>query len=98
MDHTGSWGTDLELFLVAKLLKTDIFVYRDLESLWMKFSGHRFVNRHDSHPLTELRLYLRLFMDHYQPVLKVSSNWNPGSEQRHENKLWLCYKECSEIL
>ena len=87
MDHTGSWGTDLELFLVAKLLKTDIFVYRDSESSWMKFSGHGFVNRHDSHPLTELRIYLRLFMDHYQPVLKVSSNWNPGSEQRHENKL-----------
>ena len=73
IDRVGTWGTDLELFLCSKLLKTDIYVYRDSISSWLKFSGHGFVNRHNDHPLTEKRLYFRLFMDHYQPVLKVTS-------------------------
>ena len=37
IDRVGTWGTDLELFIFAKLLKTDIFVYRDSLSSWLKF-------------------------------------------------------------
>ena len=73
VDRIGSWGTDLELFLAAKLLKTDIFVYRNSISAWLKISGQGFVNRHDDHPLTDKRLYFKLFMDHYQSVNKVTS-------------------------
>lgn len=29
MDRLGSWGTDLEIFLAAQILGTDIFVYKD---------------------------------------------------------------------
>ena len=73
IDRNRSWGTDQELFLTAILLKTDIFVYRDSLSSWVKFSAHGFINKHDAHPLTEKRLYFRLYMDHYQPVVKVDS-------------------------
>ena len=38
MDRIGSWGTDLEIFLMAQILRTDIFVYKDDERNWMKFS------------------------------------------------------------
>ena len=38
MDRVGSWGTDLELFLAAQLLKTDIFVFKDMDRCWNKFS------------------------------------------------------------
>ena len=73
VDRNGSWGTDLELFLVAILLKTDILVYRDSMGSWNNFSGYGFVNRHDENQLTNKRIYLRLHMDHYQPVLKVNT-------------------------
>ena len=71
MDCIGSWGTDLEIFLMAQILRTDIFVYKDDERNWMKFSGYGFNDRHSVHELTESRIYLRLYMSHFQPVVKV---------------------------
>ena len=40
MARVESWGTDLELFLTVEILKTDIFVYKDGEHVWMRFSAH----------------------------------------------------------
>ena len=60
MDRVGSWGTDLEIFLAAQLLSTDIFVFKDANRCWDKFSGFGFNNRHYVHDLTEKRLYLPL--------------------------------------
>ena len=37
----------------------------------MKFSGYGFNDRHSVHELTESRIYLRLYMIHFQPVVKV---------------------------
>ena len=73
IDRVGSWGTDMELFLAAQLLKTDIFVYRDYLRSWNKFSGYGFINKHSAHALTEKRIYIRLFRNHFQPVIKVNS-------------------------
>ena len=53
MDSNGSWGTDMEIFLAAQILKTDIFVYRDNFKSWNKFSGYGFVDKHNAHDLTE---------------------------------------------
>ena len=39
IDRTGSWGTDLELFLAAQLLKTDIFLSRILTTFGINFRG-----------------------------------------------------------
>lgn len=71
MDSIGSWGTDLELFLISQILNTDIFVYRDSYQCWMKFSGYGFIEKQNNHQLTGKRIYLRLHLDHYQPVAKV---------------------------
>ena len=71
MQILGSWGTDMEIFLAAQLLTTDIFVYRDSLQCWNKFSGYGFNTKKDVHELTPRRLYLRLHHDHFQPVLKV---------------------------
>ena len=71
MDCIGSWGTDLEIFLMAQILRTDISVYKDDERNWMKFSGYGLNDRHSVHELTESRIYLRLYMSHFQPVVKV---------------------------
>ena len=73
MARVGSWGTDLELFLAAQILKTDIFVYKDGEHVWMRFSVHGFNNKRDVHDLTEERVYIRLYFNHYQPILKVNT-------------------------
>ena len=73
IDRTGSWGTDLELFLAAQLLKTDIFLYKDLGRSWNKYSAYGFSDKKDVHPLTEKRIYLRLYLSHFQPVTKVNS-------------------------
>ena len=53
MDYIGSWGTEMEIFLSAQILKTDIFVYRDNFQSWNKFSGYGFVDKHNAHYLTE---------------------------------------------
>ena len=71
MDRLESWGTDLEIFLAAQILGTDIFVYKDERKCWINFSGYFFNDKHSSHNLTENRIYLRLFRDHFQPVIQV---------------------------
>ena len=53
MDRVGSWGTDLELFLADQLLKTDIFVFKDVNCCWNKFSGYVFNDKQNVHDLTE---------------------------------------------
>ena len=73
MESICSWGTDLEIFLSAQILKTDIFIYRDCYHNWSKFSGYGFSDKQDLHELTDKRTYLRLNIDHYQPVIKVDS-------------------------
>ena len=78
IDRTGSWGTDLELFLAAQLLKTDIFLYKNFDHLWYKFSGHGFNDKKYVHNLTEKRIYLRLYLSHFQPVTKVNSEDKVG--------------------
>ena len=49
IDRMGSWGTDMELFLAAQILKTDIFVYQEAFHCWNKFSGYGFIDKRDSH-------------------------------------------------
>ena len=73
MDQVGSWGTDLEIFFAAIILRTDIFVYNDEDQSWLKFSGHGFNDSKSTHDLTERRVYLRLNMSHFQPVIKVNT-------------------------
>ena len=73
MDQVGSWGTDLEIFLAAITLSTDIFVYNDEHQSWLKFSGHGFNDAKSTHDLTERRVYLRLNMNHFQPIIKVNT-------------------------
>ena len=41
----GSWSTDMEIFLAAQILTTDIFVYRDSLHCWNKFSGYGLNNK-----------------------------------------------------
>ena len=48
MNHTGTWGTDQEIFLAALILKTDVFVFKD-SNRWMKFSGFGFNDRNTVH-------------------------------------------------
>ena len=64
MDRVGSWGTDLELCLATQILKTDIFVYKDEDLIWNKFSAYGFNDKRDIHELTEKRVYLRLYFSH----------------------------------
>ena len=66
MQILGSWGTDMEIFLAAQLLTTDIFVYRDSLQCWNKFSGYGFNTKKDVHELNPRRIYLRLHHDHFQ--------------------------------
>ena len=62
---------DYGIFLAAQILTTDIFVYRDSQKSWSKFSGFGFNDKRDVHRLTTKRIYLRLHHSHFQPVLKV---------------------------
>ena len=71
MDRAASRGTDLEIFLSALILKTDIFVFKDDDQCWMKFSGYGFSGKNSRNELTENRVYLRLHMGYFQPIMKV---------------------------
>ena len=61
MARVGSWGTDLELFFAAQIKKPDIFVYKDGERVWSRFSAHGFNDKRDVHDLTEESLYTPVF-------------------------------------
>ena len=74
MARVGSWGTDLELFLTAQIVKTDIFVYKDTDHAWSRFSAHGFNDKRNIYDLTEERIYIRLYFNHFQPILKVNTN------------------------
>ena len=76
MESSGSWGTYLELFLAAQILQTDIFVNRDCQQSWNKFSGHGIIHRQEIDKLTVKRIYFRSHLDHFQPVFKVESATN----------------------
>ena len=52
IDTLGKWGTDMEIFLAAQILTTDIFVYRDSLQSWWKFSGYGFNDKENVHGLT----------------------------------------------
>ena len=66
-------GNRFRNFLAAQILKTDIFIYGYCFRNWSKFSGYGFSEKQDLHELTDKRIYLRLNMDHYKPVIKVDS-------------------------
>ena len=84
IDRTGSWvPTYRELFLTPQLLKTDIFLYKDLGRSWNKYSAYGFSDKKDVHPLTEKRIYLRLYISHFQPVTKVNSE---GKVKLHDKE------------
>ena len=42
-------GTDLELSSAARLLKTDIFVFKYVNRGWNRFSGHSFNDKQNVH-------------------------------------------------
>ena len=66
MDRVESWGTDLELLSAAKVLRTDIFVYNHFGTDFQLM-----VSTTNVQDLTQKRVYLRLYFNHFQPVLKV---------------------------
>eukprot|EP00800_Vazella_pourtalesii_P014904 TRINITY_DN3901_c0_g1_i2.p1 TRINITY_DN3901_c0_g1~~TRINITY_DN3901_c0_g1_i2.p1 ORF type:complete len:184 (-),score=2.53 TRINITY_DN3901_c0_g1_i2:162-713(-) len=78
MRTNGTWGTDVELFAVALLLQTDIWIHsKDVGNKWMFFSG-RGVNLNDalaSPPANPAgSIYLCHNGVHYEPILGVEKN------------------------
>ena len=84
MARDGSWGTDLELFLTAQILKTDIFVYKDTDHTWNRFSTHGFNDKRNINDLTKERIYIRLYINDFQPILKVNTKEKVLNEQYME--------------
>ena len=62
MSRIGSRRTDLDQFIAAQILKTDIFVYADGQHVWNRFSDYGFNNKRGVHDLTEKRKYIRLYL------------------------------------
>ena len=54
----------------------EVPLYRDCQQSWNKLSGHEFIDRQEIHKLTDKRIYFRLHLDHFQPVVKVESALN----------------------
>ena len=78
MRTNGTWGTYVDLFAVALLLQTDIWIYsKDVGNKWMFFSGRR-ANLNDALALPPVNpagsIYLYHNGVHYEPILGVAKN------------------------
>ena len=78
MCTNGTWGTDVELFAVALLLQTDIWIYsKVVGNKWMFFSGSG-ANLNDalaSSPVNPAgSIYLYHNGVHYEPMHGVENN------------------------
>ncbi|XP_033756117.1 uncharacterized protein LOC117338862 [Pecten maximus] len=69
MLHNGTWATEVEILAAADFLKTDIYIYDDAQSTWLKFSAKQvrpFVDVHD-----ESIYLIHKYQAHYDVVLDV---------------------------
>ena len=73
MRNNKTWGTNLELFTVAMLFKTDIWVHTsDLGNKWMVFSGNGASLDEITKPANQAgSLYIRHSSNHYEPILEL---------------------------
>ena len=73
-----TWGGDIELFYIALILKTDIWVLTsDMGNKWMIYSGKgaNLEQMMDTPPSNNAgSCYIKHTGNHYEPVLKLLHN------------------------
>ena len=71
IERSGTWGTEFEIFMLAHLLKVNIFDYLP-DRGWLR-STPRHVDRmlpHRNHG--EVAIYIRLLHEHFEVVKSIS--------------------------
>ncbi|XP_022172073.1 uncharacterized protein LOC111034936 [Myzus persicae] len=70
IDNDGVWGTDVEIFAAAQLLKTSIYVYATTTNTWQLFNKNLNLKKYIYH--TERCIYIRNIGNvHFDVVLGV---------------------------
>ena len=67
MDQDGTWGTDIEIFTLAHLLNTCIFVYTTEQCNWWRY-GPQDVDRSLNVDITNMSMYTRNPGQHFDVV------------------------------
>ena len=76
MDKQGTWGTEIELFVLSHLLKTSIYTYLTTNKKWFVFSPSK-LDKKLAFDSTSKSVYLRHPPIHYDVVLNVQSTTKP---------------------
>ncbi|XP_069110075.1 uncharacterized protein [Argopecten irradians] len=88
MLHNGTWATEVEILAAADFLKTDIYIYEDSWSTWLKFSAKQVRSLED---INSEGIYLiHTFQAHYDVVVDVMEKESPV-ETFAGNKQSICY-------
>ena len=70
MDQDSTWGTEVEMFTLAHLLNTAIFLYNAVDKCWWRFSPY-FVDRTLIDDDTARAMYIRHLPGHFDVVWSI---------------------------
>ena len=100
MRNNSTWGTDVEMFAVALLLQTDIWIFSaDMGNKWMLFSGKgaKLIDALESPPVNASgSIYLNHNGVHYEPILGIAGATSLGAGGVHFFWLFL-RKGCKSL-
>jgi len=74
IDSEGVWGSDVEIFVAATMLRTPIAVYSafgDHQYLWQVFQPLELANAAAGPPHNDHLIYLQNSNSHFEPVVDI---------------------------
>ena len=95
MDQDGTWGTEIEIFTLAHLLNTCIFVYTTEQCNWWRY-GPQNVDRSLNVDITNMFMYIRNPGQHFDVVCSTFASI--CLKFAHNSMETACCVQCATIL
>ena len=70
MDQPHIWGTDIEIFTLAHLLQTCVFIYNTDDLNWRRYSPHC-VDRTLNDDIQQMSMYINHPPNHFEIVRSI---------------------------
>ena len=71
MDRNGTWGSDVEILTLARMLNTCVYVYDPEYRSWDRYGPHS-VDRTLSSDITDMSMFIRHPPDHFDVVCAIA--------------------------
>ena len=70
MDQCGSWGTHIEMYTLAHLLQTSVFIYNTQDVNWHRYSPDG-VDRTLNDDIQQMSMYINHPPNHFEVVRSI---------------------------